>query len=437
MTECDIPGCDGGTSIPFTCNECGGTYCSDHRLPEKHLCSQLRSTNKNLDDLFATGLQDKPGKKRGMTKRTSETGSTPDTPDPSPTYPGENISKTTTQKSATADGQNSSVDPVNLAGSVIFRLYETIYSFVWSAWLLGNRKFKTAIRVVGISLVVVGGIRLLSNSPINAQPVPWIREVAAYLHGLPDVGWITYIFVGLVVFYVANYRWLTLAKVATAIVVISVLLVGFTPIGVSDGTPGIIRDPIEDSAEFAAGAVGNITDSTDRETPTNTGNDINSQTETSSDSTESGLERQRIEKLIHEQINERREERNLRSLSFDTQLREIARYHSQDMADEDYFDHTSPSGETREDRYDRFGYDCRVSTGGNSYATGAENINRIEYSGFSYTESEIAEKFVTSWMESDGHRENILKQYWENEGIGVVVHEDVGDTVVIATQNFC
>lgn len=426
MTECDIPGCDGDSAMPFNCNECGGTYCSDHRLPEKHLCSQLRSSNKNLDDIFATGLQDKPGKKRGLTKRTTEANSYPNTPNPQPPNSGETPSKTTTQMSASADGGGTSMNPVSTAISLIYSLYETIYDLVWSSWISASHKFKTAIRVVGVSLVLVGGIRILSNSPVNTQPVPWIREVAGYLQAFPDIGWIAYILVGLVVFYVANYRWVTLAKVATATILITVLLVGFTPIGLSDGTPGIIRDPIEDSAEWAAGVVSNITKNT-----------TDGETSSPSDSNQAGLDRQRIEQLIHEKINERRQARGLRTLSFDTQLREIARYHSKDMASENYFAHTSPSGETMGDRYDRFGYDCRVSTGGNSYASGAENINRIEYSGFTYTESEIAESFVNSWMESAGHRENIVKPYWENEGIGVVVHEDSGETEVLATQIFC
>lgn len=28
----------GGYDLPFHCNYCGGTFCSDHRLPEKHNC---------------------------------------------------------------------------------------------------------------------------------------------------------------------------------------------------------------------------------------------------------------------------------------------------------------------------------------------------------------------------------------------------------------
>jgi uncharacterized protein YkwD len=40
-------------------------------------------------------------------------------------------------------------------------------------------------------------------------------------------------------------------------------------------------------------------------------------------------------------------------------------------------------------------------------------------------------------MNSTGHRENILKSHWENEGIGIYIIEIDGKTRVYATQNFC
>lgn len=175
MTECDIPGCDGDNLIPFTCNECGRTYCTDHRLPEKHLCSQLRNLHKNLDDLFATGLQDKPGKKRGLTNRTTETNSPPNTPNSSHSKADESAPSATTQSDASADSEKMSVDPVGKTIQLISSLYETVRRAVWSFWILARHKFKTMIRVVGLTLVVVGGIRLFSSDPLNTQPALFRR----------------------------------------------------------------------------------------------------------------------------------------------------------------------------------------------------------------------------------------------------------------------
>lgn len=38
MSECEVCG---EKAIAFTCNYCGGSYCSDHRLPENHDCEGL------------------------------------------------------------------------------------------------------------------------------------------------------------------------------------------------------------------------------------------------------------------------------------------------------------------------------------------------------------------------------------------------------------
>lgn len=156
--------------------------------------------------------------------------------------------------------------------------------------------------------------------------------------------------------------------------------------------------------------------------------------------TDTPLNRSRIEHEIHREINTIRRNRGLPPLSWDDSLHTIARYHSRQMATENFFAHTSPSGQTMEDRYKKFGYYCEVTITGDRYSTGGENIaktfhhrNVIGY-GRLTTEQEVAEGLVEQWMDSDGHRENILKPYWNNEGIGVHL---TADNAVYATQNFC
>lgn len=157
----------------------------------------------------------------------------------------------------------------------------------------------------------------------------------------------------------------------------------------------------------------------------------------------SELDRGRVEKLVHRYVNERRAAHDLETLAFDTELREIARYHSEDMAENDYFSHVSPSGETMSDRYDKFGYDCRAYTSENTYYTGAENIAYTYYDTDVRTENgterytnadELARGIVRGWMNSQGHRENILTAAWNNEGIGIAI---TSGGKVYATQNFC
>jgi uncharacterized protein YkwD len=51
-----------------------------------------------------------------------------------------------------------------------------------------------------------------------------------------------------------------------------------------------------------------------------------------------------------------------------------------------------------------------------------------------YTLDQIAHKTVQGWMNSPGHRKNILTPHWQNEGIGISV---APDGAVYFTQNFC
>ena len=161
---------------------------------------------------------------------------------------------------------------------------------------------------------------------------------------------------------------------------------------------------------------------------------------------ESEVNRTEVEYAIHAEINEVRRDRGLSTLSFDTELRRPARYHSEDMAEEGYFAHEAPDGGTFGDRYEKFGYTCRVDAGGNRYATGGENIaqtwfeERIRTDGgteYYGNTSELAEGIVEQWMNSPGHRKNILRPYWENEALGVYLTGKDGKTAVYATQNFC
>ncbi|WP_049971850.1 CAP domain-containing protein [Haladaptatus cibarius] len=156
-----------------------------------------------------------------------------------------------------------------------------------------------------------------------------------------------------------------------------------------------------------------------------------------------GFDRSEVERYVHQFVNEERTERGLNAISFDTELRDIARGHSEDMATRNYFSHTSPEGENFADRYEQAGYICQASTGDGSYLTGGENIAQTWYdtpinSGDETvrytTERELARGIVDQWMNSQGHRENILTDSWQNEGIGIYVTED---GQVYATQNFC
>jgi uncharacterized protein YkwD len=92
-------------------------------------------------------------------------------------------------------------------------------------------------------------------------------------------------------------------------------------------------------------------------------------------------------------------------LATDERLRTSARGHSQDMAANDYFDHTGQDGRSPFDRMAEAGYPDPA----------AENI------AFGYpSPAEVME----GWMDSEGHRNNILECSYAAIGVGLAYASD-------------
>ena len=101
-------------------------------------------------------------------------------------------------------------------------------------------------------------------------------------------------------------------------------------------------------------------------------------------------------------VNQRRAEHGLMPLTLDWQLSRVARYKSQDMKDLGYFSHTSPTYGSPFQMMKSFGI---------SYRTAGENIAK----GYASPEA-----VVNSWMNSPGHRANILNSTYTHIGVGYV-----------------
>jgi uncharacterized protein YkwD len=151
----------------------------------------------------------------------------------------------------------------------------------------------------------------------------------------------------------------------------------------------------------------------------------------------------KLEKRIHALINNERKKHGLAALAWSSRLSEIAARHSKDMATRRYFSHYSPEERDFAYRYKAGGYSCEVRVGNVAYC-GGENIfrnnlyNRILIRGgeqfYDWNSLErIAETTVEGWMNSPGHRKNILTPHFRSEGIGV----SISDGRVFITQNFC
>ncbi|QUC65421.1 CAP domain-containing protein [Nitrosopumilus sp. K4] len=158
------------------------------------------------------------------------------------------------------------------------------------------------------------------------------------------------------------------------------------------------------------------------------------------------IDKIKLEFQVHHLTNQYRLQNGLAALSFDDELSNIARHHSQDMASRNYFSHDSPEGNDPTDRASSQGYRCHKVIGNLIYEGIAENIfqnnlydtvwytNGIPTSYDWNTLEELATSTVDGWMDSPGHRQNILTKTFDREGIGVEIADD--DKVYI-TQNFC
>ncbi|WP_096154444.1 MULTISPECIES: CAP domain-containing protein [Bacillus] len=109
-----------------------------------------------------------------------------------------------------------------------------------------------------------------------------------------------------------------------------------------------------------------------------------------------------FEQKVVELTNAERAKHGLSPLNLDTELSKVAREKSKDMKQNNYFSHTSPTFGSPFDMMRQFGI---------SYRTAGENIAMGQRS---------PEEVVTAWMNSEGHRANILNGNFTHIGVGHV-----------------
>ena len=117
------------------------------------------------------------------------------------------------------------------------------------------------------------------------------------------------------------------------------------------------------------------------------------------------------EQEVFDLINAKRVANGLAALKIDDELQNVARIKAQDMVDNNYFSHTSPVYGSPFDMIKNFGI---------SYKTAGENIaGNSSNSGA-----------VNAWMNSSGHKANILNSSFNYTGIGVVKSPKYGKIFV-------
>jgi len=111
-----------------------------------------------------------------------------------------------------------------------------------------------------------------------------------------------------------------------------------------------------------------------------------------------------FEKQVVELTNAERAKNGLPALTLDTNLSKVARAKSEDMSKNNYFDHTSPTYGSPFDMMKQFGI---------SYKAAGENIAKGQTT---------PEQVVKAWMNSEGHRANILSDKFTHIGVGYVAN---------------
>ena len=127
-----------------------------------------------------------------------------------------------------------------------------------------------------------------------------------------------------------------------------------------------------------------------------------------------------VETAIYNKVNEERAKAGVPALTYNTVMQKYARIKSQDMGDKKYFSHEDLNGNL---------ITTQMKKDGVSYKAWGENI---AYIGGNVSADTLAQQFMTNWMNSSGHRENILSTKFSSIGVGVY---KIGNKVY-ATQEF-
>ncbi|MFD2680542.1 CAP domain-containing protein [Bacillus seohaeanensis] len=109
-----------------------------------------------------------------------------------------------------------------------------------------------------------------------------------------------------------------------------------------------------------------------------------------------------FEQQVVELTNQERAKQGLPALKIDAELSKVAREKSRDMSANNYFSHTSPTYGSPFDMMKQFGI---------QYKSAGENIAMGQ---------RTPQEVVNAWMNSDGHRKNIMSSKFTHIGVGHV-----------------
>ena len=388
---CDV--CGDEVGLINHCNYCGGAFCSAHTLPEKHRCPALSQSNTHGPDFRDVNAE------IGATE--SDIGDS-----------SSNKSANNKQEPTGAEAVSDPSPDVNPDGTIAESAngYSKSSSRV-SKFEIDTDQILKSLRGAFASRNYTGTCphcrrkvrRFSSGRVAHCDNCGWQP-------GLPYLRYLTH--------YPAWFAYTKAVVKLTIVLAVSITLISAI---IGTGVPAIDQ-PVNNVVNPVAGMVNSTFNNSDSSVDSNDDDGV-------IDIGGPAVNESKLEQKIHDRVNAVRENRGLSNLARNEALNDLAQSHSDHMAENGYFDHTQPNGVTMEQRYDSAGLQC----------SGGENIFRTRWEGYSRTESELANAVVEGWLKSPGHRENLLREGWAQEGMGVSVVEnpDEGGTEIYVTQNFC
>lgn len=447
MADCHHSGCDGDGGLAYTCNFCGGRFCADHRLPEKHFCIPKKPTQDSSPDFREANKSDDTDSKRRShpAEAARDTGNEPprrhrstdyseaekdtdsdnddDTDDPTATDDADDTGdEPTPDITETADtdahdepasdddaGDTGDSEDSNRSESSTSPQRDTS-----SSTPRPSRRDPPTSRSPPV--------KTKSEPAADGGPPPATQtrnglarlgsQVANWVRRLWDSIWRT---VGVA---------LTLTKYALLLAVVALAAVG----ALSVFAPGVVDGFNQGGPTVSDIDVGGV------ETPIG---DNSTATPTPAPSeTQQGHNLAETEELFIGLLNDERQQRGLHPVSQRDVLTDMGRAHSDNMAENDYIGHEEPGGSTIEDRYRERGLlpECRLPIEGTDrYYAGAENANGLVIGNYRTTygetltvntEEDIAQVLFREWMHSSGHRDAMLVASADEVGLGLSISDE-------------
>lgn len=124
-------------------------------------------------------------------------------------------------------------------------------------------------------------------------------------------------------------------------------------------------------------------------------------------------------------LNKQRTKRHLKRLRTNSELRAAAQRFAVQMVVQRFFDHTSPGGTTFVQRIEK-----------TDYLTKATQWSLGENLGWGQGDLATPRSIVKAWMNSPGHRRNILDRSYREIGIGIAVGTPVGGSGATYVNEF-